>query len=75
MVSLAAYAMAIIVHSTLCTSDRPLEWSLWILQVFSRSLANANANNKKGIVKKFWLLMGDFVVSLAWVLHLHFCSG
>lgn len=51
--------MAIIAHSTLCTSDLPIECSLRILQFVSRSLANAN--NIKGIVKKLGLLTRDFV--------------
>lgn len=61
LVSVAAHAMTIIVHSILGTSDIPIECSLWRLQVVSRSLANANDNNKKGIVKKLWLLTRDFV--------------
>lgn len=61
--ALAEHAMAIIAHSTLCTSDLPIQCCLWILQFVSRSLVNANANdnNKKGIVKKLWLFTRDFV--------------
>lgn len=69
--------MAIIAHSTLWTSDLPRECSLWILQLFQEAWPKLMLMI---IIKELLKNCGSSwvtssVMSLAWVLHFHFCLG